>query len=173
MSKEKAKIEGGQTLNELGGDYKKLGGGETSATDKNVGPNASLHALIQRNDISVNAGIGGDANAFQMTGDVADVKAFGVHAGAEGELGLTGVKAELEAGVTLMDAEAKPGGVGIGVKLGLGADTGGSAGLGGVEAKVLGTGFSLGKKTGVSVLGNEFYVDFSKPVSNIRKLFGF
>ena len=40
--------------------------------------------------------------------------------------------------------------------LGLSADTGGSIGLSGVEAKVLGTGISFGRKMGVSFLGSSF-----------------
>ncbi|KAL0180635.1 hypothetical protein M9458_023041, partial [Cirrhinus mrigala] len=52
-----------------------------------------------------------------------------------------------------LDASAKAGPVGV--KVGLGFDTGASIGLGGVEAKVLGTGISIGPKTSVSVLGSE------------------
>ncbi|XDV51174.1 hypothetical protein PO909_020100 [Leuciscus waleckii] len=40
-------------------------------------------------------------------------------------------------------------------KLGLGVDMGVSIGVSGVEAKFLGTGFSIGPKTSVSVLGSE------------------
>uniref|UniRef100_A0A8C2H7X8 Uncharacterized protein n=1 Tax=Cyprinus carpio TaxID=7962 RepID=A0A8C2H7X8_CYPCA len=41
------------------------------------------------------------------------------------------------------------------IAMGLGLDTGASIGVGGVEAKFLGTGFSVGPKTSVSVLGSE------------------
>uniref|UniRef100_A0A3B4YJ01 Uncharacterized protein n=1 Tax=Seriola lalandi dorsalis TaxID=1841481 RepID=A0A3B4YJ01_SERLL len=40
--------------------------------------------------------------------------------------------------------------------VGLAADTGASVGLTGVEAKVLGTGFSFGRKMGVSLFGTGF-----------------
>uniref|UniRef100_A0A8D0AKN1 Uncharacterized protein n=1 Tax=Sander lucioperca TaxID=283035 RepID=A0A8D0AKN1_SANLU len=44
-------------------------------------------------------------------------------------------------------------------KVGLSADTGASVGLTGVEAKVLGTGFSFGRKMGVSLFGTGFEVN--------------
>lgn len=40
--------------------------------------------------------------------------------------------------------------------VGLSADTGASIGADGVEAKVLGTGISIGRKIGFSVLGTGF-----------------
>uniref|UniRef100_A0A3Q3MXV3 Uncharacterized protein n=1 Tax=Labrus bergylta TaxID=56723 RepID=A0A3Q3MXV3_9LABR len=46
--------------------------------------------------------------------------------------------------------------------LGLSADTGVGIGKSGVEAKFLGTGFSIGRKTGFSLFGSGFELDFSK-----------
>uniref|UniRef100_A0A8C1K4V8 Uncharacterized protein n=1 Tax=Cyprinus carpio TaxID=7962 RepID=A0A8C1K4V8_CYPCA len=43
----------------------------------------------------------------------------------------------------------------VGVKVGLGFDTGACVGEDGVEAKFLGTGFTIGQKTSISVLGSE------------------
>uniref|UniRef100_A0A3Q3EF46 Uncharacterized protein n=1 Tax=Labrus bergylta TaxID=56723 RepID=A0A3Q3EF46_9LABR len=42
------------------------------------------------------------------------------------------------------------------------ADTGVGIGKSGVEAKFLGTGFSIGRKTGVYLFGSGFELDFSK-----------
>ncbi|XDV11300.1 hypothetical protein PO909_000271, partial [Leuciscus waleckii] len=41
------------------------------------------------------------------------------------------------------------------VGMGLGVDTGASVGADGLEVKVLGTGFTIGPKLGVSILGSE------------------
>ncbi|XP_060914197.1 uncharacterized protein LOC132990130 [Labrus mixtus] len=46
--------------------------------------------------------------------------------------------------------------------VGLSADTGIGIGKSGVEAKFLGTGFSVGRKTGFSLFGSGFEIDFSK-----------
>uniref|UniRef100_A0A3Q3NS02 Uncharacterized protein n=1 Tax=Labrus bergylta TaxID=56723 RepID=A0A3Q3NS02_9LABR len=46
--------------------------------------------------------------------------------------------------------------------LGLSADTGVGIGKSGVEAKFLGTGFSIGRKTGFSLFGSGIEFDFSK-----------
>ncbi|XP_074538287.1 uncharacterized protein LOC141799815 [Halichoeres trimaculatus] len=46
--------------------------------------------------------------------------------------------------------------------LGLALDTGFELGRSGVEAKFLGTGFSIGRKTGFSLFGSGFEIDFSK-----------
>jgi len=159
MSDEKAKITGGQNLNEeIGGDYEYKVGGETDATDKNAAPNASAHAGIETNDISVKAGVGAEAEAFKLTGKNVEAKVLGVEAGADAEAGLTGVSAEADAKVTMVDAE----GAGMGVHLGAGVSTGGSIGLGGISGKFLGTGFSIGKKTSISVFDNEVSIDFGK-----------
>ncbi|KAF4107749.1 uncharacterized protein LOC131549541 [Onychostoma macrolepis] len=74
-----------------------------------------------------------------------------VHRGDEESASLVGTGAMARAEIASVSAKAGP----FGVKVGLGFDTGASAGLDGVEAKVLGTGFSVGPRTGVAVLGNE------------------
>uniref|UniRef100_A0A671QCG1 Uncharacterized protein n=1 Tax=Sinocyclocheilus anshuiensis TaxID=1608454 RepID=A0A671QCG1_9TELE len=79
----------------------------------------------------------------------AEAKGPNASAGAE----VSGIRAGAMARAEIASASAKAGPVGL--KVGLGFDTGLSAGVDGVEAKVLGTGFSIGKKTSVSVLGNE------------------
>ena len=159
MSNNRARITGGETLNrEVGGDYKYAVGGESEATGRNAGPNAAVHAGIQTNDVSVKAGVGAEAEAFKLTGKNVEAKVFGVEAGADAEAGATGVSGEADAKVTMVDAE----GAGMGVHLGAGVSTGGSIGVGGVSGKVLGTGFSLGKKTSISVFDNEVSIDFGK-----------
>ncbi|CAM4731386.1 unnamed protein product [Leuciscus chuanchicus] len=69
--------------------------------------------------------------------------------GAEASLVKAGAMARAELGS--VSANAGP----VRMKLGLGVDTGASVGVNGVEAKFLGTGFSIGPKTSVSVLGSE------------------
>ncbi|XP_052425442.1 uncharacterized protein LOC127968339 [Carassius gibelio] len=75
---------------------------------------------------------------------------FGIEA-KEGKLG-----AMARAEIASASAKAGP----VGVKVGLGFDTGASIGLGGVEAKILGFGFSFGSKMGVSLLGSEVSFSF-------------
>ncbi|XP_056619674.1 uncharacterized protein LOC130433905 [Triplophysa dalaica] len=79
----------------------------------------------------------------------AEAKGPNASIGAEAGLGKVGALARAE--VASASAKAGP----VTVKAGLGFDTGASVGLDGVEAKFLGTGFSIGPKTGVSVLGSE------------------
>ncbi|XP_055062608.1 uncharacterized protein [Misgurnus anguillicaudatus] len=79
----------------------------------------------------------------------AEAKGPNVTAGAEANA--TGVAAMARAEVASASAKAGP----VGVKVGLGVDTGASVGLNGVEVKVLGTGISFGPKTSVSLLGSE------------------
>ncbi|KAK9966908.1 hypothetical protein ABG768_003990 [Culter alburnus] len=82
---------------------------------------------------------------------VLEAEAKGPNASAGAEASLTGVAAMARAEIASASASAGP----VGLKVGLGVDTGASIGLGGVEAKFLGTGFSIGPKTSVSVLGSE------------------
>ncbi|KAA0722679.1 hypothetical protein E1301_Tti015496 [Triplophysa tibetana] len=79
----------------------------------------------------------------------AEAKGPNASIGAEASLAKVGAMGRAE--VASASAKAGP----VTVKAGLGFDTGASIGLGGVEAKFLGTGFSIGAKTGVSVLGSE------------------
>lgn len=55
-------------------------------------------------------------------------------------------------------AEVKAGS--IGAKLAMATDTGASVGQNGVEAKFLGTGFTIGKKTSISIGGCELSWSF-------------
>ncbi|XP_016331860.1 uncharacterized protein LOC107680489 isoform X2 [Sinocyclocheilus anshuiensis] len=82
---------------------------------------------------------------------VFEAEAKGPNASAGAEVSVVGVGAMARAEIASASAKAGP----VGVKLGLGVDTGASAGLGGVEAKFLGTGFSVGPKTSVSLVGSE------------------
>ncbi|XP_026077885.1 uncharacterized protein LOC113055716 [Carassius auratus] len=82
---------------------------------------------------------------------VFEAEAKGPNASAGAGVSVVGAGAMARAEIASASAKAGP----IGVKLGLGLDTGASVGLGGVEFKFLGTGVSLGPKTGVSVLGSE------------------
>ncbi|CAM4731380.1 unnamed protein product [Leuciscus chuanchicus] len=79
----------------------------------------------------------------------ADAKGPNASAGAEASVVEVGAMARAE--LASASANAGP----VGVKVGLGVDTGASIGVTGVEAKFLGTGFSIGPKTSVSVLGSE------------------
>uniref|UniRef100_A0A673NNQ7 Uncharacterized protein n=1 Tax=Sinocyclocheilus rhinocerous TaxID=307959 RepID=A0A673NNQ7_9TELE len=80
-----------------------------------------------------------------------EAEAKGPNASAGAEVSVVGVGAMARAEIASASAKAGP----VGVKVGLGFDTGASAGLHGVEAKFLGTGISIGPKTSVSVLGSE------------------
>ncbi|XP_048028730.1 uncharacterized protein LOC125256624 [Megalobrama amblycephala] len=82
---------------------------------------------------------------------VLEAEAKGPNASAGAEASLTGVAAMARAEIASASARAGP----VGAKLGLGFDTGVSAGVDGLEAKILGTGFSFGPKTSVSFLGSE------------------
>ncbi|KAL1252283.1 hypothetical protein QQF64_020079 [Cirrhinus molitorella] len=82
---------------------------------------------------------------------VFEAKAKGPNASAGAGASLLGAGAMARAEVASASANAGP----VGVKVGLGLDTGASIGLGGVEAKFLGTGITIGPKTSISVLGSE------------------
>ncbi|RHZ36419.1 hypothetical protein [endosymbiont GvMRE of Glomus versiforme] len=70
--------------------------------------------------------------------------------GAEAGAGSGGVTAKARAGVDLINASKEIDGGRVNARVGINADTGGSVGPGGVEAKFLGFGVSVGKKTGLS-----------------------
>ncbi len=82
---------------------------------------------------------------------VFEAEAKGPNASAAAGASTAGVGAIARAEIASASAKAGP----LGVKVGLGFDTGASAGLDGVEAKFLGTGFSVVPKTSISVLGSE------------------
>ncbi|XP_056592811.1 uncharacterized protein LOC130411855 [Triplophysa dalaica] len=104
---------------------------------------------LSKAGVYAEAGVGRARAEFS----VFDAEANGPNASvsAIASLGSVGVSAMARAEITSVSARAGP----VGVKLGLGVDTGASIGLGGVEAKFLGTGISIGPKTSVSVLGSE------------------
>ncbi|RXN07874.1 hypothetical protein ROHU_032074 [Labeo rohita] len=79
----------------------------------------------------------------------AEAKGPNASFGAEASVAKLGAVARAE--IASASAKAGP----VGVKVGLGFDTGASVGLSGVEAKVLGIGFSIGPKIGISFLGSE------------------
>ncbi len=82
---------------------------------------------------------------------VFEAEANGPNASAGAEASVVKVGAMARAEIASASAKAGP----LGVKVGLGFDTGASAGLDGVEVKFLGTGISIGSKTSISVLGSE------------------
>ncbi len=82
---------------------------------------------------------------------VFEAEAKGPNASFGAEASVVGAGAMARAEIGSASAKAGP----VGVKVGLGFDTGASIGVDGVEVKFLGTGFSAGLRTGVAVLGNE------------------
>ncbi|CAB5357334.1 hypothetical protein RhiirA5_436051 [Rhizophagus irregularis] len=76
-----------------------------------------------------------------------DLKVLSTGVGAKAAANATdGVKAKLEVGVDLVNCESG----GFKSRIGLNADTGGSIGPNGIEAKVVGVGFKLGREMGLS-----------------------
>ncbi|CAM4571837.1 unnamed protein product [Leuciscus chuanchicus] len=102
---------------------------------------------IPKAGVLAEAGVGRAAAELSIL----EVEAKGpkASAGAEASSSGAGVMARAEVG----SVSAKAGLVFA--KLGLGVDMGASFGLGGLEAKFLGTGISIGPKTSVSLLGSE------------------
>lgn len=99
------------------------------------------------------------AGAYAMAGvgragaefSVFEAEAKGPNVSAGAEASVTGVGAMARAELASVSAGAGP----VTAKLGLGVDTGVSAGVDGLELKVLGTGMSIGPKTSISLLGSE------------------
>ncbi|XP_029473000.1 uncharacterized protein LOC115099469 [Rhinatrema bivittatum] len=102
---------------------------------------------IPKAGVYAEAGVGRASAEFS----VFDAEAKGPNARAEAQASLLGVGAMARAEVASASASAGP----FKAKLGLGVDTGVSAGVDGLEAKILGTGISIGPKTSVSILGSE------------------
>ncbi|XP_051560068.1 uncharacterized protein LOC127444627 isoform X1 [Myxocyprinus asiaticus] len=82
---------------------------------------------------------------------VLEAEAKGPNASAGAEANILGAAAMVRAEIGSVSAKAGP----VGIKLGLGVDTGVSVSPLGFEAKFLGTGISVGTKTSVSLLGSE------------------
>ncbi|ROI15590.1 hypothetical protein DPX16_2537 [Anabarilius grahami] len=102
---------------------------------------------IPKAGVCVEAGVG----LARAELSVLEAEARGPNASAGAEANVAGVGAMARAELASASAKAGP----FGVKLGLGVDTGVSAGVDGLEAKFLGTGFKFGPNTSVSVLGSE------------------
>uniref|UniRef100_A0A4W6FAC0 Uncharacterized protein n=1 Tax=Lates calcarifer TaxID=8187 RepID=A0A4W6FAC0_LATCA len=81
-----------------------------------------------------------------------DAEAKGPNASAGVSAGSHGAKIFAKAELASASASAGP----LKAKVGLAADTGVGVGPEGIEAKVLGTGVSIGRKIGISVLGTGF-----------------
>ncbi|XP_055039039.2 uncharacterized protein [Misgurnus anguillicaudatus] len=99
------------------------------------------------------AGVYAEAGVGRARAQVSvfEAEANGPNASVGAEASLVGVGAMARAEVASASAKAGP----VGVKVGLGVDTGAAISLSGVEAKILGTGISIGPKTSVAVLGSE------------------
>uniref|UniRef100_A0A672SXN4 Uncharacterized protein n=1 Tax=Sinocyclocheilus grahami TaxID=75366 RepID=A0A672SXN4_SINGR len=102
---------------------------------------------IPRAGYFTEAGVGRARAEFS----VLEAEAKGPNASYDTEFSVVKVRAMARAEVASASAKAGP----VGVKVGLGFDTGASAGEDGVEAKFLGTGFSIGQKNSISLLGSE------------------
>ncbi|CAM4571855.1 unnamed protein product [Leuciscus chuanchicus] len=102
---------------------------------------------IPKAGVFAEAGVGRAAAELSIL----EVEAKGPNASAGAEASSAGAGVMARAEVGSVSAKAGP----VVAKLGLGVDTGASFGLGGLEAKFLGTGISIGPKTSVSLLGSE------------------
>uniref|UniRef100_A0A8C1JK97 Uncharacterized protein n=1 Tax=Cyprinus carpio TaxID=7962 RepID=A0A8C1JK97_CYPCA len=96
------------------------------------------------------AGVGRASAEFSVFR--AEAKGPNASAGVEATVARLGIGAMAQAEI----ASADP----LDVKLGLGVDTGAFIGLGWVEVKILGCGFSFGRKTSISLLGSELSFSF-------------
>uniref|UniRef100_A0A3P8U221 Si:ch73-106k19.5 n=1 Tax=Amphiprion percula TaxID=161767 RepID=A0A3P8U221_AMPPE len=105
---------------------------------------------LPKAELSAAAGVG-HARAEWSVFD-ADAKGPNACAGVGASVASLGAEAFAKAELASASASAGP----VKVKVGLAADTGVGVGLTGVEAKVLGTGISFGRKMGISLFGSEF-----------------
>ena len=85
-----------------------------------------------------------------------EAKAKGPHAHAGAEISVEGARAMASASLASTSAKAGP----LKAKIGLGFDTGVCLVVDGFEAKIARIGFSIGKKTSFSLLGNEISIGF-------------
>ncbi|XDV14245.1 hypothetical protein PO909_002421 [Leuciscus waleckii] len=109
---------------------------------------------IPKAGVYAEAGVGRAHAEFSIF--EAEARGPNASASAEATVARLGAGAMAQAEVASASAVAGP----VGVKLGLGVDTGGYIGLGGVEAKILGIGFSIGAKTSISFLNSELSFSF-------------
>ncbi|KAI7811261.1 uncharacterized protein LOC130552938 [Triplophysa rosa] len=106
-------------------------------------PKAGIHA---------EAGVGRARAEYSIF----EAEARGPNASFGAEASVTKVGALARAELASASAKAGP----LHLKAGVALDTGVSAGLGGVEVKFLGTGFSIGPKMGISLFGSEISFSF-------------
>uniref|UniRef100_A0A3B3WIX2 Uncharacterized protein n=1 Tax=Poecilia mexicana TaxID=48701 RepID=A0A3B3WIX2_9TELE len=111
------------------------------------GPEDKPGMRIPKAGVYAEAGVG-EARAEWSVFE-AEAKGPNASAGAGVSAGTLNARAFAKAELAGASASAGP----LKAKVGLAVDTGVDIGLTGVEAKVLGTGFSFGRKMGVSVLG--------------------
>uniref|UniRef100_A0A673NC57 Uncharacterized protein n=1 Tax=Sinocyclocheilus rhinocerous TaxID=307959 RepID=A0A673NC57_9TELE len=102
---------------------------------------------IPKAGVYAEAGVGRASAEYSIF----EAEAKGPNASAGAEVSVVGAGAMARAEIASVSAKAGP----VSAKLGLGFDTGVSAGLDGLEAKILGTGISIGPKTSISLLGSE------------------
>lgn len=102
---------------------------------------------VPKAGVYAEAGVGRAGAKFS----VFEAEAKGPNASAGAEASVLGVSAMARAELGSASAGVGP----FTAKLGLGVDTGGSVGVDGLELKVLGTGFSIGPKASISVVGSE------------------
>ncbi|RGB27291.1 hypothetical protein C1646_674118 [Rhizophagus diaphanus] len=99
-----------------------------------------------------------NSSFYRYCGDV-DLKLINGGVGAKAAANtIDGLKAKVEARCDLIDLEVG----GFKSKFGISADTGGSIGPSGVEAKVAGIGIKFGKEIGVSLPFGEISFDLGK-----------
>ncbi|KAK7119025.1 hypothetical protein R3I94_021017 [Phoxinus phoxinus] len=132
--------------------FDRPGNGYTESTYARAGKYADAFEdqpgkRIPKAGVYAEAGVGRARAEYRVF--EAEAKGPNASAGAEASVVEVGAMARAE----LVSASGKAGP--FGGKLGLGVDTGASIGVSGVEAKFLGTGFSIGPKTSVSILGSE------------------
>lgn len=122
---------------------------EKEATASEYDPKTGL--WFPRAKASASTGLG----RAQAEWSIFHAEARGPNAGAKAEACIDGVSAFARAEVARASATAGP--VKATVRVGL--ENGGKVGVTGVEAKLLGNGFSFGRKMGVSVCGFGFDVE--------------
>uniref|UniRef100_A0A3B1JFC7 Uncharacterized protein n=1 Tax=Astyanax mexicanus TaxID=7994 RepID=A0A3B1JFC7_ASTMX len=96
---------------------------------------------------SASAGVG----RARAQWSIFEAEANGPNASAGAHADVLGASAMARAEVASASAAAGP----VGIKVGLGVDTGAEVGHGSAEVKVLGCGVSVGRKMGISLFGNE------------------
>ncbi|CFW92895.1 protein of unknown function [endosymbiont DhMRE of Dentiscutata heterogama] len=117
----------------------------TTSAKRSVG----LGGMIASGDIGY--------SAFRISdNDSSDIRIGSVSVGGEAGMGVGGYTARYSANVDVANARVGAVRANIGIDVGSGV----TAGVDGIEAKVAGVGFSLGKKTGISTPFGGISVDF-------------